>query len=112
MRLRGIEAPGSPRRFPEEFSVGPQEGGIVSKTAVKTGLCARHAGEDQFFCKQKPFLGSILAQSVAGFLLEQPHHMIFADIEMSGKRLDIQFAIQIFINILKNGQNLRVTVSP
>ncbi len=79
-------------------------------TAVKAGLCAGYAGQDQLFGEQQPFLCDIVSDRVAGFLFELPHHVVFADVEMPGQCINGQIAVQMFIDVLKDLDDLGIAI--
>ena len=79
-------------------------------TAVITYLCGRNAGQEHFFCEQEPFLGNVIPDGITGFLLELSHHIIFADIKMFSKNINIQIFTQMIINVVKNMDDLCIAV--
>ena len=46
----------------------------------------------------------------AGFLLELPHHVVFADVEMPGQCINGQIAVQMFIDVLKDLDDLGIAI--
>lgn len=78
------------------------------KTGRMAGFRQGHAVPD-FVPGPEETLGvDIFADTVAGLLLKKLHQIATADKELSGKSLDRQIAVQMFIDIVKNFRDLLI----
>ena len=69
---------------PEPALIGPEEGGIIGKTATGKNLCCRVAIFQKIFCCEQTLHGNIFPNCNAGGFAKQAVKVGLADEELSG----------------------------
>ena len=86
----------------ESLGIGPGEGRIASEAGPEAAVGCAHAAADHIPGHQQPSVRQIIVDGLACFSAEQAHHVVFADIKLSGQVVDGQILGQMTVDIAQN----------
>lgn len=78
------------------FLVRPQECRVIAESGLIAGFCDGDAPAQKLVCVLEAFFGQVFGDGVAGFLVEEAHHVIFAQIKTGSKLVDCVVFFRVF----------------